>query len=170
MTSPKSFIQLPSLDAIVELHDWPETGSDEDGSGEAQPLLLSGKASAQVEADSELYERYKALFKTHLKGRFPLALRKLLARFIAVQHRGDETSNIYRYSDIIGLITQATLWSYHFISGMHAVKRYVHGVEQICTERNRFVHAVTQVCTGWNRFVHAVNYICARGGTSMGMR
>jgi hypothetical protein len=35
VTSPKSFIQLPSLDAIVELHDWPETGSDEDGSGES---------------------------------------------------------------------------------------------------------------------------------------
>ena len=38
VTSPRSFVQRPSLDAIVELHDWPETGSDdEDGSGESAP-------------------------------------------------------------------------------------------------------------------------------------
>ena len=38
VTSPRSFVQRPSLDAVVELHDWPETGSDdEDGSGESSP-------------------------------------------------------------------------------------------------------------------------------------
>ena len=34
VTSPRSLVQRPNLDAIVELHDWPETGSDdEDGAG-----------------------------------------------------------------------------------------------------------------------------------------
>ena len=39
VTSPRSFVQRPSLDAIVELHDWPETGSDDEESlrGESLP-------------------------------------------------------------------------------------------------------------------------------------
>ena len=64
---------------------WQAISVSDDEEGETKPLLPSGKAPAQIEADGAMYEQYKALFKMHLKGKFPLALRKLLARFIAVQ-------------------------------------------------------------------------------------
>mmetsp|Transcript_52558 Transcript_52558/g.120755 ORF Transcript_52558/g.120755 Transcript_52558/m.120755 type:complete len:148 (-) Transcript_52558:9-452(-) len=95
-----------STHSALSYEKWQAVTVSDDEDGEAKPLLPSRKDPAQVEADGEMYERYKALFKAHLKGKFPLALRKLLARFIAVQHRGTESSNIYRYSEIVGLISQ----------------------------------------------------------------
>lgn len=81
--------------------------SDEEEALDAgRPLLASNKGHAQHQADEQLYETFKARFKQHFKGRAPLKQRKLLSRFIAVQHSGPEASNTYRYADIIGIVTQ----------------------------------------------------------------
>ena len=85
---------------------------DADSGDETQPrapMLISSKAHEVFERDNVMFERFKLLFKTHLKADYPLSLRKLLARFIAVQHAGGESSNIYRYNDIMGLVGQ--VWS-----------------------------------------------------------
>ena len=49
----------------------------------------------------------KVLLRQHLgKEKYPLAQRKLLARFIAVQFRGAEPSNVYRYADMCAMVAQ----------------------------------------------------------------
>eukprot|EP00967_Tisochrysis_lutea_P035883 scaffold43084_cov25-Tisochrysis_lutea.AAC.3 len=81
-------------------------GASSDEGEEARPLLGSSKSVAHHQADEQLYEAIKARFKAHFKGFAPLRQRKLLSRFAALQHRGVEPSNTYRYADIIGIVTQ----------------------------------------------------------------
>jgi len=84
-----------------------EGASSDDGDADAvRPLLSGQKSRVQLQADEELCETFKALFKQHFKGRAPLRQRKLLARFISLQHSGPEPSNTFRYSDIIAIVTQ----------------------------------------------------------------
>uniref|UniRef100_A0A7S4BN81 Uncharacterized protein n=1 Tax=Chrysotila carterae TaxID=13221 RepID=A0A7S4BN81_CHRCT len=71
----------------------------------ARPLLDSNKSDGQRRLDEIMYQRYLSLFEKHLKES-DADRRSLLARFIAVQHKGHESSNIYRYSDITGLAAQ----------------------------------------------------------------
>ena len=82
------------------------SSDDDESKGAARPLLAGGKSHAQHQADEAMYEAFKQRFKEHFKGRAPLRQRKLLARFVAMQHRYAEPSNTFRYADIIGIVTQ----------------------------------------------------------------
>ena len=82
------------------------SSDDDESKGAARPLLAGGKSHAQHQADEAMYEAFKQRFKEHFKGRVPLRQRKLLARFVAMQHRYAEPSNTFRYADIIGIVTQ----------------------------------------------------------------
>ena len=82
------------------------SSDDDESKGAARPLLAGGKSHAQHQADEAMYEAFKERFKEHFKGRAPLRQRKLLARFVAMQHRYAEPSNTFRYADIIGIVTQ----------------------------------------------------------------
>ena len=96
--------------APLSYNKWDHFGDDEEDAGGASepatPMLASTKAEAQIDHDNELYERFRAHLKTYFKGKYPLAQRKLVARFIAVAHEGDEATNAFRYPDIMGLSTQ----------------------------------------------------------------
>merc|ERR1719491_2462151 len=78
-----------------------EDSDDDAPKKQKEPLLMQGKTYANHEADSVMTEQFITVMRSHLgKEKYPLSQRKLLARFIAVQHRGDEPSNIYRYADM----------------------------------------------------------------------
>ena len=98
--------------APLSYNKWDHFGEeDEDGpatSEPATPMLPSTKKDAQVDADNQMYERFRNYMKTYFKGKYPLAQRKLLARFIAVAHEGAEESNAFRYPDIMGLSSQVS--------------------------------------------------------------
>ena len=81
--------------------------SDEDADKKKEPLLMQGKSYANHEADAALTEHFIKVLRQHLgKEKYPLAQRKLLARFIAVQFRGAEPSNVYRYADMCAMVAQ----------------------------------------------------------------
>jgi hypothetical protein len=73
-----------------------------------EPLGALGhaKSKEQHDADGALYDRFRGHLKTHFKGTHSVTQRKLVARFIAVQHKMDQSSNVFRYNDIIGLAAQ----------------------------------------------------------------
>jgi hypothetical protein len=75
---------------------------DEADSGKVEPLLDSQKVDAQRDADAAVTDRFITYLRKHLKKDYALAQRKLVARFVGVQHRGTQASNIYRYNDICG--------------------------------------------------------------------
>lgn len=99
---------MPAPPATLSYDKWSriDGASSEDEADAARPLLAGGKSREQHIADEALYEAFRGRFKEHFKGRAPLRQRKLLARFVAMQHRGPEQSNTYRYADIIGIVTQ----------------------------------------------------------------
>ena len=109
--------------AIIE-----DAESDDDGQKEARPLGALGhaKSKEQHEADNILYDKFRGYLKTHFKGKYPLSQRKLLARFIAIQDKVDQSSNIYRYNDIIGLATQVALRCVSLSRCMHTALKSVH--------------------------------------------
>jgi len=81
--------------------------SDDDATKKKEPLLMQGKTYANHEADAVMTEQFITVMRKHLgKEKYPLSQRKLLSRFIAVQHRGDEPSNIYRYTDMCAMVAQ----------------------------------------------------------------
>ena len=96
--------------APLSYNKWDDFGEeDEDGPGTSEPatpMLASAKKDAQIDADNQMYERFRNYMKAYFKGKYPLAQRKLLARFIAVAHEGAEESNAFRYPDIMGLSSQ----------------------------------------------------------------
>ena len=71
---------------------------DEDNESKARPLLIDKQR--HLERDAELTQRFTAHLREHLKSKYPVAHRKLVARFIAISDRGAERSNVYRYSDM----------------------------------------------------------------------
>lgn len=97
MHSPLSYDKWAKLD---------EGDSDEEGAADGAAAPMLSKSQQQLEADEKLYEKFRAIFKQHCKGQYPLAARKLLARFIAIQHRGAEPTNTFRYADIMGIVQQ----------------------------------------------------------------
>tara|TARA_B100000524_G_scaffold253677_1_gene137079 strand:+ start:1662 stop:2504 length:843 start_codon:yes stop_codon:yes gene_type:complete len=98
MHEPLSYQKWDTLDAA---------GSDVEGiDADGTKLPLLSKSPQQLEADEAVYEKYKGVFKQHCKGQYALATRKLLARFIAIQHRGSEPTNTFRYADIMALVQQ----------------------------------------------------------------
>lgn len=81
--------------------------SDDEGPKKKEPLLRENKTNAHLERDTALTEHFVTVLRKHLgKEKYPLSQRKLLARFIAVQSKGDEPSNVYRYSDITAIVVQ----------------------------------------------------------------
>ena len=98
--------------APLSYNKWDNFGEeDEEGPGRSEPaapMLASAKKDAQIDADNQMYERFRSYMKTYFKGKYPLAQRKLLARFIAVAHEGAEESNAFRYPDIMGLSSQVS--------------------------------------------------------------
>ena len=81
--------------------------SDDDKPKKREPLLRETKTNAHYERDAALTEHFITVLRKHLgKEKYPLSQRKLLARFIAVQSKGDEPSNVYRYSDITAMVAQ----------------------------------------------------------------
>ena len=84
-----------------------EDSDDDAPNKQKEPLLMQGKTYANHEADSVMTEDFIKVMRSRLgKEKYPLSQRKLLARFIAVQHRGDEPSNIYRYADMCAMVAQ----------------------------------------------------------------
>ena len=84
-----------------------EDSDDDAPNKQKEPLLMQGKTYANHEADSVMTEEFIKVMRSRLgKEKYPLSQRKLLARFIAVQHRGDEPSNIYRYADMCAMVAQ----------------------------------------------------------------
>ena len=85
-----------------------EDSDDDDAPNkQKEPMLMQGKTYANHEADSVMTEDFIKVMRSRLgKEKYPLSQRKLLARFIAVQHRGDEPSNIYRYADMCAMVAQ----------------------------------------------------------------
>ena len=82
---------------------------DEDNESKARDaLLIDKKQRHHFERDAELTQRFTAHLREHLKSKYPVAHRKLVARFIAISDRGTERSNVYRYSDMTALIQQRT--------------------------------------------------------------
>ena len=82
---------------------------DEDNESKARDaLLIDKKQRHHFERDAELTQRFTAHLREHLKSKYPVAHRKLVARFIAISDRGAERSNVYRYSDMTALIQQRT--------------------------------------------------------------
>lgn len=81
--------------------------SDDDKPKKTEPLLRESKTNAHFERDAALTEHFVTVLRKHLgKEKYPLSQRKLLARFIAVQSKGDQPSNVYRYSDITAMVAQ----------------------------------------------------------------
>ena len=84
-----------------------EDSDDDAPSKQKEPLLMQGKTYANHEADATLTDEFVKVMRSRLgKEKYPLSQRKLLARFIAVQHRGDEPSNVYRYADMCAMVAQ----------------------------------------------------------------
>lgn len=83
-----------------DLHD-----SDDEPAGSRRPLLRSEKGRGQLEADAAVSFRFSSHLDAHLRH-FPKERRELAAKFIGAQHRGEESSNIYRYSDICAFLTR----------------------------------------------------------------
>ena len=80
-----------------------DDSDDEKAGGEGsrvEPLLESTKQNSQRDADAAVAERFTVYIRQHLKKEYPLAKRKLAAQFVGAQHRGEASSNIFRYNDI----------------------------------------------------------------------
>lgn len=71
-----------------------------DPSAAMQPLLDQNKSVAQHHADECVAARFIPYMEQHLPE-LPLQQRQLAARFIAASNKGDESNNIFRYSDIV---------------------------------------------------------------------
>jgi len=82
--------------------------SDDESSknSKVEPLLESTKQNAQRASDAAVAERFTVYLRQHLKKEHPLAKRKLAAQFVGAQHRGEASSNIYRYNDICAFLSR----------------------------------------------------------------
>jgi hypothetical protein len=97
---------MPPAAAPLSYRKWDrlDDASDEDEEPSSarrtvDPLLDSGKTGAVLDRDRATARRFESYLE---KSEVPAKRRAMAAHFVAVCDRGAESSNIFRYSDIVG--------------------------------------------------------------------